>query len=235
MIECEIFADDQRDVESDLTRVHGAVFHLLRSYAVLVMSLYGSLILPFFVVFLPIMFIARINVLRFLRHIRGPALTAFSTASSEAALPRLLEEMEGFGVPRRVASFVILTGYSFNLDGSTLSVLFGIPGEAGVAMILAVAEIMDMARSTINLTGNGLASVVITLGRCSRPLREGASRQLITSRALLPHPSIASISAPGIDFSAIHCFTSRRVSDHVTTRFSAQPIPSWIPRVRSEA
>lgn len=188
-----------------------AVLHLLKSYAVLVSSLYGSLLLMFVVVFVPIMLIARIDVKRFLRHIRGPALTAFSTASSEAALPRLLEEMEGFGVPRRVASFVIPTGYSFNLDGSTLYLVlasltiaqaagvhmslthqitmvltfmltskgvagvpratlviiagtcqgFGIPGEAGVAMILAVDEIMDMARSAINLTGNGLASAVI--------------------------------------------------------------------------
>ena len=144
--------------------------------------------------------------------IREPALIAFSTASSEAALPQLLEQIVEFGVPRRVASFVIPTGYSFNLDGSTLYLVlathddragredrhdaspsrsrwcftfmltskgvagvpratlviiagtcagFGLPGEAGVAMILAVDEIMDMARSAINLTGNGARGVVI--------------------------------------------------------------------------
>ena len=49
-----------------------------------------------------------------------PALTAYTTASSEAALPRLLEDLVAFGVPRRVASFVLPAGYSFNLDGSTL-------------------------------------------------------------------------------------------------------------------
>ncbi len=200
-----------QEIDHAVIKGWSAVFHLLRSYAVLVASLYGALLLMFLVVFLPIMWIARIPVRRFLRHIRGPALTAFSTASSEAALPRLLEEMEAFGVPRRVASFVIPTGYSFNLDGSTLYLVlasltiaqaagvhmsltsqitmvltfmltskgvagvpratlviiagtcqgFGIPGEAGVAMILAVDEIMDMARSAINLTGNGLASAVI--------------------------------------------------------------------------
>lgn len=200
-----------QEIDHAVIKGWAAVFHLLRSYAVLVASLYGALLLMFLVVFLPIMWIARIPVRRFLRHIRGPALTAFSTASSEAALPRLLEEMEAFGVPRRVASFVIPTGYSFNLDGSTLYLVlasltiaqaagvhmsltsqitmvltfmltskgvagvpratlviiagtcqgFGIPGEAGVAMILAVDEIMDMARSAINLTGNGLASAVI--------------------------------------------------------------------------
>jgi Na+/H+-dicarboxylate symporter len=138
-------------------------------------------------------------------------ITAFTTASSEAALPRLLEDVVAFGVPRRVASFVIPAGYSFNLDGSTLYLVlasltiaqaagiemslgqqlimlfafmltskgvagvpratlviiagtcasFGLPGEAGVAMLLAVDEIMDMARTTVNVTGNALASVVI--------------------------------------------------------------------------
>lgn len=189
-----------------------AVFHLLKSYSVLVGSLYLALGLLVVLVFIPIMLVARIPVLAFFRRVRAPALTAFSTASSEAALPKLLEEMEAFGVPRRVASFVIPAGYSFNLDGSTLYLVlasltiaqasghdlplstqivmvltfmltskgvagvpratlviiaaacgsFGLPGEAGVAMILAVDEIMDMARSAINLTGNGLAACVIS-------------------------------------------------------------------------
>jgi proton glutamate symport protein len=155
--------------------------------------------------------VARIKVVAFLRAVREPALTAFSTASSEAALPRLLEEMVLFGVPRRIASFVIPTGYSFNLDGSTLYLVlasltiaqaakieltltqqitmllafmlsskgvagvpraslviiagtcasFGLPGEAGIAMLLAVDELMDMGRTMINVIGNALASVVI--------------------------------------------------------------------------
>lgn len=188
-----------------------AVFDLLKHYSLLVGSLYLSLFLLFVVVFIPVMLVARIPVLGFLRHVREPATLAFSTASSEAALPKLLEQMEKFGVPRRVGSFVIPTGYSFNLDGSTLYLVlaslsiaqaakiemslstqiamvftfmltskgvagvpratlviiagttqgFGLPGEAGVAMILAVDEIMDMARSALNLTGNGLAACVI--------------------------------------------------------------------------
>ncbi len=188
-----------------------AVLFLLGQYARLVGSLYFALVCLFVLVFVPVMGICGVKVRPFLRAIRDPALTAFSTASSEAALPRLLEDMVAYGVPRRVASFVIPTGYSFNLDGSTLYLVlasmtiaqaahidmpifkqvvmvftfmltskgvagvpratlviiagtcasFGLPGEAGVAMLLAVDEIMDMARTTINVIGNGLASVVI--------------------------------------------------------------------------
>ncbi|MFO0725392.1 MAG: dicarboxylate/amino acid:cation symporter [Myxococcota bacterium] len=188
-----------------------AVFHLVGAYAKLVGTLYLALILLFVLVFLPVVRIAGVKMLGFLRAIREPAITAFSTASSEAALPRLLEDVVSFGVPRRVASFVIPTGYSFNLDGSTLYLVvasvtiaqaagmelpistqlamvftfmltskgvagvpratlviiagtcasFGLPGEAGVAMLLAVDELMDMARTMINVIGNGLAAVVI--------------------------------------------------------------------------
>jgi Na+/H+-dicarboxylate symporter len=188
-----------------------AVFYLLRQYATLVGSLYLALIALFVLVFVPVMLLCRVRPLKFMRAIREPALTAFSTASSEAALPRLLEDVVAFGVPRRVASFVIPTGYSFNLDGSTLYLVvasmtiaqaahvpmdfgqqlamvftfmltskgvagvpratlviiagtcasFNLPGEAGVAMLLAVDEVMDMARTTINVIGNGLASVVV--------------------------------------------------------------------------
>jgi proton glutamate symport protein len=188
-----------------------AVFDLLKHYSLLVISLYLALLLLVVLVFIPVMVVARIPIRGFFKHVREPATIAFSTASSEAALPRLLEQMEKFGVPRRVASFVIPAGYSFNLDGSTLYLVlasltiaqaakidmpigtqiamvftfmltskgvagvpratlviiagtcatFGLPGEAGVAMILAVDEIMDMARSALNLTGNGLASCVV--------------------------------------------------------------------------
>jgi proton glutamate symport protein len=162
-------------------------------------------------VFVPVMWICGIKVFGFLKAIKDPALTAYSTASSEAALPKLLEEIVKFGVPRRIAGFVIPTGYSFNLDGSTLYLVlasltiaqaahihmslgqqilmvlafmltskgvagvpratlviiagtcgsFGLPGEAGIAMLLAVDSIMDMVRTMTNVIGNGLASVVI--------------------------------------------------------------------------
>ncbi len=195
-----------------------AVIYLLKQYSLLVGSLYFALIALFVLVFVPVAWIAGIKIFKFIKAIKEPALTAYSTASSEAALPKLLEECVRFGVPRRVASFVIPTGYSFNLDGSTLYLVlasltiaqaahaanpvaypamgfgaqlmmvftfmltskgvagvpratlviiaatcgsFHLPGEAGIAMLLAVDEIMDMARTTINVIGNGLASVVV--------------------------------------------------------------------------
>ncbi|RYE86034.1 MAG: cation:dicarboxylase symporter family transporter, partial [Myxococcales bacterium] len=189
----------------------GAVAYLLVRYARLVGSMYLALIVFVLVVLVPVMLIAKVPIARFARAIREPVVTAFSTASSEAALPRLLERVVELGVPRRVASFVIPAGYSFNLDGSTLYLVlasvsiaqaagihmpigsqivmmlvfmltskgvagvpratlviiaatchgFGLPGEAGVAMLLAVDEVMDMARTAVNVLGNGLASVVI--------------------------------------------------------------------------
>ncbi|HJU82987.1 MAG TPA: cation:dicarboxylase symporter family transporter [Holophagaceae bacterium] len=188
-----------------------AVFHLLKQYSLLVGSLYLALLCLFAFVFVPILWICGVRVLGFLKAVEDPALTAFSTASSEAALPKLLEETVAFGVPRSVAAFVIPTGYSFNLDGSTLYLVlaslaiaqaahiqmglgqqivmalvfmvaskgiagvprgtlviiqgtcasFGLPADAGVAMLLAVDAVMDMGRTTINVVGNGLASVVI--------------------------------------------------------------------------
>jgi Na+/H+-dicarboxylate symporter len=200
-----------QEVNGVLLKGWPAVVHLLGQYAKLVGSLYFALICLFVLVFVPVMLGFRIPILGFLKAIKDPALTAFSTASSEAALPKLLEECVRFGVPRRVASFVIPTGYSFNLDGSTLYLVlasltiaqaagiqmsfaaqiamvftfmltskgvagvpratlviiagtcasFGLPGEAGIAMLLAVDEVMDMARTMINVIGNGLASVVI--------------------------------------------------------------------------
>jgi Na+/H+-dicarboxylate symporter len=142
--------------------------------------------------------------------IRAPALLAFSTASSEAAYPRLLESLEAFGVPRRIASFVLPLGYSFNLDGSmiymTFATLFiaqaygidipvgqqivmvlilmvtskgmaGVPRaslvviaavmghfnipEAGLLLILAVDQFLDMGRSATNVVGNAVAAAVV--------------------------------------------------------------------------
>jgi len=95
-------------------------FDVLRSLGKLVLTLYGALFVFMLVVFIPVMLIARIPILAFFRTVREPALLAFSTASSEAALPDALRLMEKFGVPRRIVSFVLPAGYSFNLDGSTL-------------------------------------------------------------------------------------------------------------------
>lgn len=184
---------------------------VLQSYAKLVGSLYFALVVFTLLVLIPALKLARVSVVGFFKKIREPFVIAFTTASSEAALPRALERVVEFGVPKSVAGFVLPAGYSFNLDGSTLYIAlasltiaqaagrhmslgeqlvmmgmfmltskgvaavpraslviisagcaaFGLPGEAGVAMILAVDELMDMARTSINLAGNCVAAVVV--------------------------------------------------------------------------
>src|SRR4026208_455960 len=86
----------------------------------LILTLYGALVVLVLVVFVQVALMARINLKRFVVAVREPALIAFSTTSSEAALPRAMQILEAFGVPRRIVAFVMPTGYSFNLDGSTL-------------------------------------------------------------------------------------------------------------------
>jgi len=176
----------------------------------LILTLYGALAVFLLVVLLPIALVVRVPIRKFLQAVRQPALIAFSTTSSEAALPRAMQAMEAIGVPRRIVAFVMPTGYSFNLDGTTLYLAlasvfvaqaaghpmtfgnqlvmmltlmvtskgvaavpraslvilsgtlatFGLPLE-GVAVILGVDELMDMARTTVNLIGNCLATVVM--------------------------------------------------------------------------
>jgi proton glutamate symport protein len=176
----------------------------------LILTLYGALVVFALLVLLPVALIARVPIKKFLRAVKEPALIAFSTTSSDAALPRAMQAMEAMGVPRRIVAFVMPTGYSFNLDGTTLYLSlasifaaqaagihlsfghqlammftlmltskgvaavpraslvilagtlasFGLPLEA-VAVILGVDELMDMARTTVNLVGNCLATVVM--------------------------------------------------------------------------
>jgi proton glutamate symport protein len=193
--------------------------HILGNLGLLVGTLYGALIVFVVVVLVPVALVARIPLRHFWRWVREPWLIAFSTASSEAALPLAMENMEKFGVPRRIVAFVLPTGYSFNLDGSTLYLAvasvfvaqaagidmtlgnqlvmmltlmltskgvaavpraslvilsgtlasFGLPLE-GVAVILGVDAFMDMARTSVNLVGNCLASAV--MARWEGELRE---------------------------------------------------------------
>jgi proton glutamate symport protein len=176
----------------------------------LILTLYGALVVFFLLVLLPVALIARVPIRNFLVNVKEPALIAFSTTSSEAALPSAMQAMERIGVPRRIVAFVMPTGYSFNMDGTTLYLslaaifaaqaagvdltwqeqvlmmltlmltskgvagvpraslvilagtlaTFGLPLEA-VAVILGVDELMDMARTTTNLIGNCLATVVM--------------------------------------------------------------------------
>ncbi len=176
----------------------------------LVLTLYAAEAFFVVVVFGSVIAITRIPLRRFIHYVREPYLIAFSTASSEAALPRALENMEKFGVPKHIVSFVLPTGYSFNLDGSTLYlslaamfvaqaagvhlpfgtqiimmltlmltskgvagvpraslvILAGTLGSfnlpvAGIAVILGVDTLMDMARTSVNLLGNCLATAVV--------------------------------------------------------------------------
>ena len=93
----------------------------------LVLTLYGTLAdLRLRGAWAPSRSIARIPLRRFIRAAREPFILAFSTASSEAALPLALENMELMGVPPHIVAFVLPTGYSFNLDGSTLISFHGV-------------------------------------------------------------------------------------------------------------
>jgi proton glutamate symport protein len=176
----------------------------------LVLTLYAALVVFVLIALVPAALLARVPIRAFARQVKDPAVIAFTTTSSDAALPIAMQRMIEFGVPRRIVAFVIPTGYSFNLDGSTLYLgvaslfvaqaagiemslgaqllmmltllvtskgvagvpraslvvlagtlsTFGLPLE-GVAVILGVDELMDMARTTVNVVGNCLAAAVI--------------------------------------------------------------------------
>jgi len=132
---------------------------VLKNLAVLVGTLYGALVVFLVCVLVPIALAFRIPVLRFARAVREPALIAFSTASSEAALPRAMQAMEAFGVPRRIVAFVMPTGYSFNLDGSTLYLALAsvfAAQAAGINMPIGTQLLMML---TLMLTSKGVAAV----------------------------------------------------------------------------
>ena len=93
---------------------------VLKNLGTLVLSLYLALIIFVVVVFGVVILIARVPLRKFVAAVRAPAALAFATTSSESALPKAMESMERFGVPRHIVGFVMPTGYSFNLDGSTL-------------------------------------------------------------------------------------------------------------------
>jgi proton glutamate symport protein len=104
-------------------------------------------------------YLIRVPFLTFVRAIREPFLIAFTTASSEAALPKSLEVMERFGVPKRIVSFVLPTGYSFNLDGTTLYLSLAsvfVAQLAGIEMTIGQQLVMML---TLMLTSKGVAGV----------------------------------------------------------------------------
>ena len=125
----------------------------------LLLTGYVALIAFLLLVLLPIAKFARLPLKRLLRAIAEPALIAFATSASSAALPRAMEEMEAFGVPRRIVAFVIPAGYSFNLDGSSLYLAIASVFVAQVAgMHMGWAQQLFMV-FTLMLTSKGVAGV----------------------------------------------------------------------------
>jgi proton glutamate symport protein len=184
----------------------GVLVNLLK----LLLTFYAAILVFLAVVLLPIALLIRAPIRKFLSAVAEPVALAFATTSSEAALPRAMEAMEAIGVPRRVVAFVMPTGYSFNLDGSSLylslaaifvaqsagvhmsfgqqlllvfTLMLTSKGVAGVPraalvillgtvaqfnlpvepvfIILGIDELMDMARTSLNVLGNSFATVVI--------------------------------------------------------------------------
>lgn len=183
---------------------------ILKNLFMLLGSLYIALIAFVLIVFVPIMLFLKIPIKKFIQAVKEPVSIAFATTSSDAALPKAMSNMEKFGVPRKIVSFVIPTGYSFNLDGTSLYLSlasifvaqaagmdlsigqqlaiaftlmitskgvaavpraslivliataeqFGLPVFI-IAAILGIDELMDMARTSVNVIGNCLATVVI--------------------------------------------------------------------------
>jgi len=127
--------------------------------AYLIVTLYVALAVFFLLVLIPVMLLFRIPIVAFFKAIKEPALIAFSTTSSEAALPRAMECVEAFGVPRRIVSFVLPLGYSFNLDGTTLYLSLASVFVAQAAGIdLTVGQQVTMML-TLMLTSKGVAGV----------------------------------------------------------------------------
>lgn len=183
---------------------------VLVNLAQLIGTLYAALAVFCLLVLLPAALWARVPVLKFLALLKEPIVLAFTTTSSDAAMPDAMKRLVQFGVPKRIVSFVMPLGYSFNLDGSTLYLavasifiaqaagkdlslaqqitmmltlmltskgMAGIPRASqvilagtlvsfdlpleGVLLIIGVDELMDMARTTVNLVGNCLATAVM--------------------------------------------------------------------------
>ena len=183
---------------------------VLKDLIYLLITLYAALTVFVLLVFVPIGFIVKLPFKKFIDAVSEPVSIAFATASSEAALPKAMENLEKMGIPRKVVAFVLPTGYSFNLDGTTLylslaSVFIaqacgldltlaqqiqmcvilmltskGVAGVRGASFlilistvsslgldphkafaILAIDALMDMARTSVNVLGNCLATYVV--------------------------------------------------------------------------
>jgi proton glutamate symport protein len=132
---------------------------VMRNLILLLITLYAALIVFVLLVFVPIILILKIPIRRFFEFVAEPISIAFGTASSEAALPLAMENMEKFGVNREVVSFVLPTGLSFNLDGTTLYLALAsvfVAQAAGIELSVGQQVIMML---TLMLTSKGVAGV----------------------------------------------------------------------------
>ncbi len=133
----------------------GILYNLMQ----LVGTLYIALVIFILVILLPIALLAKIPIKKFLQAVSEPVSLAFATASSEAALPKAMENMEKFGVPQKIVAFVIPTGYSFNLDGTTLYLSLATVFLAQMAGIdLTIGEQISICL-VLMLTSKGVAGV----------------------------------------------------------------------------
>ncbi len=136
---------------------------VLANLGQLILSLYLALIIFILLVFGLVIFITRVPLRQFVRAVREPATIAFATTSSESALPKAMQAMERFGVPRHIVGFVMPTGYSFNLDGSTLylamaSVFVAQAAETTMGWHMTLGQQITMML-TLMLTSKGVAAV----------------------------------------------------------------------------
>ena len=134
-------------------------FGPLKNAVELLFTLYGALVAFVLLVLVPVALLARVPLRRFVAAVAEPVSIAFATTSSEAALPRAMEAMESIGVPRRVVAFVMPTGYSFNLDGTTLYLSLAsvfVAQAAGVPFTFGQQLLMVF---TLMLTSKGVAGV----------------------------------------------------------------------------
>jgi proton glutamate symport protein len=137
---------------------HGGL-GVLYNLAWLVATLYMALATFILIVLLPVALIFRVPIRKFMKAVKEPAVIAFSTTSSEAALPRAMEVLERLGVPRRIVSFVLPLGYSFNLDGTTLYLSLAAVFVAQAAGVeLSIGQQITMML-TLMLTSKGVAGV----------------------------------------------------------------------------
>ena len=132
---------------------------ILANLAGLLLTLYGALIVFILVVLVPIGLLTGVPFRRFWNAIAEPVTLAFATTSSEAALPKAMRAMEGLGVPRHVVSFVMPTGYSFNLDGTTLYLALASVFVAQAAGIDLTWQVQLQMVLTLMLTSKGVAGV----------------------------------------------------------------------------